>query len=116
MTAGTFHLVIEQGTDFALELTYSDPDGVPIDLTGCSAALMVRTTYDAATPLVSLSSPSAGITLGGAAGTIRIEIDSTVTATLPPGTAVYDLKLTDSLGNPLRLVEGNVTISPAVTR
>ena len=120
MTAGTFHFTIEQGTDLVLPLTYRNPAvaplvGAPIDLTGCSASMMIRRAYDDAAPLVSLSTTAGGIVLGGAAGTILISVDSSVTALLPAGTAVYDLLLLDSLGNPMRLVQGNVTISPAVT-
>ncbi|AWM37027.1 hypothetical protein GobsT_50710 [Gemmata obscuriglobus] len=116
MTAGIFHFTIEQGTDFVLPIAYTDADGAPIDLTGCAAALMIRRAQDDAAPLVSLSSPGNGIVINGPAGTLLVTIDSSVTATLASGTAVYDLKLTDGLGNPTRLIEGNVTISPAVTR
>ena len=116
MTAGRYHLVIEQGTDFVLPIAYTDATGTPIDLTGCSAALMIRRAFDDAAPLVSLSSSGNGIVIDGPAGTLLITIDASVTATLAGGTAVYDLKLTDGLGNPMRLIEGNVTISPAVTR
>lgn len=115
MTAGIYHFTIEQGTDCVLPIEYTDATGTPIDLTGCSAALMIRRAYDDADPIVSLSIGN-GITINGTAGTFLVTIDSALTAELAPGTAVYDLKLTDSLGNPVLLIKGNVIILPTVTR
>ena len=115
MTAAIFNFTIEQGADFVLPLSCQDLTGESIDLTGCTAAMMIRVNYDDAEPLVSLTSED-GIDMDGSAGTMIIRIDSSVTSELPPGTAVYDLRLTDSLGHPLRLFQGNITISPAVTR
>jgi hypothetical protein len=115
MTAGPFNFTIEQGTDVTLPLAVTDPDGAAIDLTGCTAAMMIRRSYDATDTLVSLSDDD-GITLGGADGTITIIVDSSVTNTMTAGTAVYDFKLFDSLGDPVRLIQGIITISPAVTR
>ncbi len=116
MTAGTHNITIEQGAEFLLELTWNDEDGDPIDITGWSAALMVRQNYADATPLVSISSATSAITLGGTAGTIAIDIPAATTATLTSGVCGYDLKMTDPTGKPLRLIQGSATISPAVTR
>jgi hypothetical protein len=116
MTAGTEDLVIEQGTEFLLPLVYTDSNGTPVDLTGWTAAMMIRRNIEDAVPLVSLSSNSQGIVLGGASGSITITIDEATTSQLAGGAAYYDLKLIDSLGKPDRLIQGKVIISPAVTR
>jgi hypothetical protein len=116
MTAATYDITIEQGADFDLLLTWRDKAGNPIDLTGWSAQMMARENFDDATPLFSLSSPGGGITLGGTSGTVAIHVPAAVTSTLACGQAVYDLKLTDPLGEPMRLIQGNVTIKFAVTR
>jgi hypothetical protein len=112
MTAGTYNFTIEQGTDLVIPIECRDGSGDLVDLTGCSAAMMIRRSHDD-DPIVSLTSDD-GIELGD--GTITIGIDSTVTDGLTSGTAVYDLKIFDSLGNPERLLQGTITFSAAVTR
>lgn len=117
MTAGVSDITIEQAADYYLSLVYEDDSGVPIDLTGWSAQMMIRTTFEDPDPLVSLSSSlGGGITLGGIAGTIDIYIDEATTVELAGGMAVYDLRLKDSLNKYDRLIQGQVYISPAVTR
>lgn len=116
MTAATYNITIEQGAEFQLLLTWNDATGHPIDITGWSAEMMIRQYYTDVTPLVSISSPTSGITLGGALGTIAIDISATVTSTLSVGQCLYDLKMIDGLGKPTRLIQGNVTVTFAVTR
>ena len=62
------------------------------------------------------SGNTGGITLGGIAGTIDIYIDEATTEGLAGGLAVYDLRLENSLNKYERLIQGQVYISPAVTR
>jgi hypothetical protein len=115
MTAGVYDFTIEAGADYTALLTWQDASGNPIDITGWTAEMMIRTDYSSTTPLVTLSSGS-GISLGGTAGTIAIDIPAAETAPLAEGLAIYDLLLTDATGKPMRLIQGTVTISPAVTR
>ncbi len=115
MTAGVCNITIEQGADFLLNLLFRDLDENLIDLTGWTAEMMIRTVVDSPSPLVSLSS-SNGITLGGTAGTILIELTGAMTSALCAGTGVYDLKMVDPDEIPYRLIEGAVTIVGAVTR
>lgn len=62
------------------------------------------------------NSENGDITLGGAAGTIRLKIDPAVTKTLRPGQHNYDLRLTKPNGDVIRLIEGTVDIRPEVTQ
>jgi hypothetical protein len=78
--------------------------------------MQVRETYSSSTSIVSLTS-GAGITLGGAAGTIAIVISATTTAALTaPFSGVYDLELVSAGGVVTRLLQGAATVSPEVTR
>ena len=107
---------IEQGADFFLDLTYKDDTGAPVDLTGYSARMQIREEISSPTALVSISSASGEITLGGITGTISIHIPATTTAALSFNTGKYDLELEDSAGVVTRLIQGSVTLSPEVTR
>jgi hypothetical protein len=130
VTATVIPIVIEQGGDFRMALTWEDPVGTLVDLTGFSAAMQVRATHAAATTLLSLAS-GAGITLGGAEGTITISRSAVQTAalTVPSGVLAvrfegrdvyligfYDLELTDGAGVVTRLAEGRVYLALEVTR
>lgn len=108
-------MTIEQGADFLLNLLFRDLDGNFVDLTDWTAELMIRTVIDSPSPLVSLTSGN-GITLGGTAGTILIELTGAETGALYAGIGVYDLKMIDPDAIPYRLIEGSVTIIGTVTR
>lgn len=112
--AGTLNLTLAQGSTWSVTLTYKDANGAAINLTGYSAAMQVRASHDASSAVLSLTS-GAGLTLGGAAGTITISVAAATTATIEAGTYVYDLELTTG-STVTRLVEGSLTVTPEVTR
>ena len=111
-----YDLEIKQGATLSLTATWKDSSGTAVNLTGYTARLQVRATYDSSSTILSLTS-SAGITLGGAAGTIAITATATVTAALTaPWSGVYDLELVSGGGEVTRLLEGTATVSPEVSR
>ena len=118
MSAATTNLIIDQGATWNITFTYKNSNG-PIDLTGYTAALQLRTNYDAistsASEFLSLSSPTNGIVLGGTSGTIAVTAPATQTAALTAGEYVYDLELTSG-STVTRLVQGRITVTPQVTR
>jgi hypothetical protein len=115
MTAGLYDITIEQGATFQMSLTWKDSNNAPVNLTGYTARMQVRTNYEAEDTLVSLTSPSGGIVLGGVLGTIAITIDASVTQSLQIDEAVYDLELVNG-ATVTRLLQGKATISREVTR
>jgi hypothetical protein len=114
MTPGLVHFVCPQGTTFQRTLTYT-LDEAPINLSGYSARLQVRQAHYSTDPLVSLVSGS-GISISGSAGIIDIEISSSDTSDMVAGTHVYDLEIESPSGVINRLIEGNFTVTPEVTR
>ena len=114
MSAATTNLIIDQGATWEITFTYKNSNGTPINLTGYTAALQLRTSYDASSAALSLSSGS-GIVLGGTAGTIAVTATATQTGALTAGEYVYDLEVTSS-SKVTRLVQGRITVTPQVTR
>jgi hypothetical protein len=111
-----FNIDVKQGATFQLTITWKDSAGTAINLTGYTARAQARLTYDTSTTIFSLTS-SAGITLGGAAGTIAIVIAAGTTAALAaPWSGVWDLELVSGAGIVTRLLEGTANVSPEVTR
>lgn len=116
MAAGILDFTIEQGATFNLLLTW-EIDGVPVNITNWTARLQARVDVEETETILSLTSAAGGgITLGGAAGTISLDRTATQTALLPAGGYIYDLELISAAGAVTRLIQGEVVISPEVTR
>lgn len=116
MPAATYDLYIEQGATFVKQITWKDSSGTPVDLSGYTARMQFRSSVNSDTILFSATTTNGKITLGGAAGTIDIEIDATDTTAFAFVSAVYDLELESASGFVTRLLEGGVEVSKEVTR
>lgn len=98
------------------ELRWLNPDKTPVNLTGCHAKLQARKTASDAVALITLSDTQGGITLGGALGTILLQLTSVQTSKFSWTDGVYDLVITLTNGEVVRLCEGAITVSQGVTR
>lgn len=111
--AGTYNLEVEAGASFNRSLQWKS-GGVTVNLTGCTARLMARTSYSDSNTTLSLTSPSACLSISNATtGNIAINLDSATTANLVNG--VYDLEVVFGGGSVTRLLSGTLTVSPEVT-
>lgn len=124
------NLEVEQGAYWAQQLVWQQGDPpAAVDLSAYTARMQVRVRL--ASPIaVSLKSPGAtgsdgptGSAVGtitlegaGATGSIDLEIAATETAKIAPGKFVYDLELVPADGRVRRLLQGNFTVTPEVTR
>jgi hypothetical protein len=116
MTAATNNFVIDQGANWFVTFVYKDAAGTPINLTGYTAGLQIRDTYADSTTDLSLTSPSGGITITAATGTIAVTATAAQTGAIAAGNYVYDLEITSAGGIVTRLVQGKISVSPQVTR
>lgn len=103
MSPTAFDLVgrnaLRKGLPWSFRLRRLQPGKTPVDLTGCAARMEI---YDALaprtqSPLVTLSSATGEIVLGGAAGTLVAMLGS-ITSTWSARNLRYRLFFTDSLG------------------
>lgn len=121
MTAARWNLVIEQGADFQVDLTWT-ADGTPVDLTGYTGAMDVRRWYaesDGQTVLTAETTGGGGngfMVLGGALGTIQIRVPAANTQSVAGGDYVYDVEVVSGSGTVYRVVEGVAVCRPEVTR
>lgn len=118
LTAGIHNFTCEQGATFRRTVTWTDEDGVAINLTGATARMQVRNTYDSASTILSLSSTGASpaITISAVNGRLTIVISASTTASLVVGPKVYDLEVVQSNAEVTRLIEGQFIVSAEVTR
>lgn len=116
MTAGKHNFTIEKEATFQRTLTWRDSSGDLVNLTGFSAQMKIYGDGCGDAPALTLTTtPDESdnvLTLGGAAGTIVIFISDETTSSLDFSNGSYVLKVTDSLGNQERLLEGVITVSP----
>lgn len=113
--AVTYNVTIDQGADWFLNVTYDNPDGTPINLTGYTGALQLRSLPDDSVAVLSLSTGS-GITITGATGLVAIRATATQTRAIDEGIYYYDLEITSTTGVVTRLIQGQADVSPEVTR
>jgi hypothetical protein len=113
--AGQKNFEVDQNATFTFVVEYKDNNDVPINLTGASAKMQVRDSKGGQKLAFSLTSPSGGITIDPALGKLTIKITPTQTNKLFYPKSEYDIMLTDSNANKIKLLEGYMTLSRSVT-
>ena len=105
------NIFIDQGATFTTTVTVTDSNGDAVNLSGYSVAAQIRKTF--------LSSSATAFTASisnASAGEITISLTDSQTTSLEAGRYVYDVLITASGGTKTRVVEGQVTVNPSVTR
>lgn len=105
------NLVIDQGSDFVATLDIEDSIGNALDLSSYNVRGQVRKTY------TSLSATDIACTKTDNQGEVKLALTNTQTSLLKDGRYVYDIEIVHSiLGTVIRVVEGQVTVTPRATR
>lgn len=105
------NLTIDQGTTFTANIDCTASDGNTLNLTGYSVGGQLRKTYDSTTNTVFTAIIANALT-----GRLQISLTAVQTGALSAGRYVYDVEITDNVGVITRVVEGQVEITPGVTR
>jgi hypothetical protein len=108
------NLTIEQGSTWSVSLTFTDGNKQPIDLTLYTFTAQIRPSYSSTTVTATFTCTVTDPTHGVA----TLSLTSDQTAALPaPFTGQWDLWMsTTSPATALRIMAGNVTVVPRVTR
>lgn len=123
MAANTYDILIEQGATFSLNLevktdpSVAFPNGEPVDLTGALIEGQIRPTVDS--PMVLADFVGLAQDPVNTSGEINIFLSAEATKTINAiqyPNAVYDVLITFPSGLVRRLIQGDVEISPGVTR
>ena len=124
--AQTDTLAIDQGATFYKGWLYTTSltTLVPVNITGWSAKMQLRTSPTATIPILTIwdtananpASPvgAGNITLGGIAGTVLVYLAAAETKLLSGG-GTFDVDLIDGSGIVYRLVQGTFAVNPATT-
>jgi hypothetical protein len=103
------NIVLDQRTTFTTAIDLNDANGNPIDLSSYSILAQVRKS-PTSTNAVSFTAT------GNSSGIILLSMNAATTSTLSAGRYVYDVLVTNVSGQATRVVEGQVTVSPAVSK
>lgn len=105
-------LDMDQGSDFVFNLTLTEDDGSPKDLTGYVFYSSFSKSYYSSCSIslnTLISSPPTG-------GVVAISLDAANTADVIPGRYLFDVKQIDNNHTTSRVVEGVLTVNPQVTK
>ena len=118
MKPGVYNVETKQGATWRLRLNWRDGAGMQVNLTGARARLVVRHKADSPTTLLSLDSQGAtpAIVLGGSSYNIVASVSQAVMAGIKAGAYVWDLEVTDSLGEDWPLLTGRFVVVGSTVR
>ena len=112
MAAGTYDIVIDQGSDFAIGIAISE-GGVATQIETHTARAQLR-------PSPTSSTKTADFTctiVNASQGKIKMALGNTTTAAIASGKYYYDLELVNTGNNTVtRLLQGVARVTPEVTR
>jgi len=118
MPAATINLpAIEKYASYNVPITLSSDfcNGTPIDLTSCTADMMLRATLSGA-DVLEFSTANGKITIPTPTnGTLNLVLTASQTAAITAGTYLYDLLVTFPSGVVTRFIQGTVTVVDGVT-
>lgn len=105
------NLTVDQGSTFKANIDVTDSDGNELNLTGYTVSGQIRKSYYSLTAVDFTAFVSNPVS-----GTIEISLTDTQTNAMKAGRYVYDVEITSPGGEVTRVLEGQVEVTPGVTR
>jgi hypothetical protein len=116
MPAAQYDFEVEQGATLLKAFVWKDSQGVPVDVTGYTAKMQVRSSALSDTVLLELSTANQRIVLGGPQGLITMVFAPATTTGLAWRRGKYDLELTSPNGTVTRFLAGQLSLVREITR
>lgn len=105
-----------QGATFQKLFVYQDSALNPIDLTGYTARMQLRTSITTTAPTINLTTENGGIEITPLTGEILVKMTAAQATAIPARDYVYDLEVESQDGRVYRVIEGKATCRAEVTR
>lgn len=105
------NLSIDQGSDFQSVIYVETAEGTVANISGYTARGQVRKTYGSTTAVDFHT-----VINNATGGRVSISLTKDQTAAMKAGRYVYDVEIVSSDGEVSRIVEGQIEITPRVTR
>jgi hypothetical protein len=105
------NLTLDQGSTFNASVDVTDVDNNILVLSGYSVAGQMRKSYDSANKIdFTCAIQNAGL------GQVAISLTATQTNAIEAGRYVYDVEITSGAGTVTRIIQGQIEVTPGVTR
>ena len=104
------NLTVDQGTDFSSAIDVTDSDGDPVSWVGYTVAGQIRHQYNSSTKVDFVATVS-----NATAGIVSLSLSAATTNAMKAGRYVYDVEI-DLNGTKTRVLEGQLEVTPGVTR
>ena len=112
MAAGTYDIVVDQGSDFSIQIQI-EQDGSNVNLSTHSARAQLRPTPSSNTKTADFTCTISDSTNG----VIKMDLTNSTTANISAGKYYYDLELVNtSTSTVTRLIQGVARVTQEVTR
>tara|TARA_Y100000114_G_C11709642_1_gene302765 strand:+ start:603 stop:941 length:339 start_codon:yes stop_codon:yes gene_type:complete len=112
MSAGTYNITIDQGSDFSLTFTISD-GGSAKNLSTYSVRGDIRKKKEDSSPAVQFT----GSVVTAASGIAKVVLTNTQTKNLTEGLYFYDIEIfTASDAEVIRILQGTANVTREITR
>ena len=105
------NLTVDQGSSFESTIDITDSENNPVNLTGYTFRGQIRKTY-ASTTSVSFTITSSTPT----GGSIKLVLSAEQTSEIKAGRYLYDVEIISSTNTVTRVIEGQIEVTPRVTR
>ena len=107
--AATYNITINQNADFRRSFQIKEAS-VILNITGYTFSGRLKASFNDNSYVDFVASVT-----DGPAGTFSVTLADTVTATMSPGTWVYDIMMEDTANAKTRLMQGNAFLKQGVT-
>jgi hypothetical protein len=107
---------VQQGAAFKMNVAAQNADKSAMNLAGYSARMQVRASAADPSILMEASTANGYITINAPGGIVMINVPATITGAMTWTDGVWDLEISTSTTDVIRLAEGFASLSPEVTR
>jgi len=109
--ASISNLFVDQGSDFSITVSLTDATDSALSLANNTFLAQVRKSHGSNTVKATFSTAHDGV-----GGNLTLTLTDVQTAALENGRYVYDVLQTDASGIKTRLMEGQLIVTPSVSR
>jgi hypothetical protein len=105
------NLIVDQGSDFSSTIFVTDNVGDILDLTNYTSSAQIRKSHSSSTAVDFITS-----ILNPTDGQVQIKLTNDQSLAMKAGRYVYDVEIVSDIGVVTRVVEGQLEVTPTVTR
>ena len=109
--ASISNLFVDQGSDFTITVSLTDATDSALNLASNTFLAQVRKSHASNTVKATFNTSNDGV-----GGNLTMNLTDIQTAALESGRYVYDVLQTDASGDKKRLIEGQLIVTPSVSR